>query len=122
MAEVRAGDRAEALIERVVPGGDGLAHVSGVVALVPGGLPGDRVRLRVTEASVRLVRGTVEEVLSPGEARRPEAEMCPRARDRSCGGCDWPAARLEHHRELKTSLVLDAMRRLAGLRAEDLPE
>jgi 23S rRNA (uracil1939-C5)-methyltransferase len=122
MADVRPGDRAEVLIERVVPGGEGLARLSGVVALVAGGLPGDRVRLRVTEASDRLVRGALEGVLAPGEARRPDAEMCPRARDRSCGGCDWPAARLEHHRELKTALVLDALRRLAGLRAEDLPE
>jgi 23S rRNA (uracil1939-C5)-methyltransferase len=122
MADVRPGGRAELLIERVVPGGEGLARLSGVVALVPGGLPGDHVRLRVTEASDRLVRGALEEVLFPGEARRPDAEMCPRARDGSCGGCDWPAARLEHHRELKTALVLDALRRLAGLRAENLPE
>jgi 23S rRNA (uracil1939-C5)-methyltransferase len=122
MADVRPGARAEVLIERVVPGGEGLARLAGVVALVPGGLPGDRVWLRVTEASDRLVRGALEDVLSPGKARRPDSEMCPRARDGSCGGCDWPAARLEHHRELKTALVLDALRRLAGLRAENLPE
>ena len=122
MAEPRPGDSAEALIERVVPGGEGLARLSGVVALVPGGLPGDRVRVRVTEASPRLVRGVLEEVVAPGFARRPDAELCPRARDSSCGGCDWPAARLEHHRALKTSLVLDAFSRLAGLRPEELPE
>jgi 23S rRNA (uracil1939-C5)-methyltransferase len=122
MAELRPGDRIETVIERVVPGGEGLARLSGVVTLVPGGLPGDRVRLRVTEVSDRLVRGALEEVLVPGEARRPDATICPRAREASCGGCDWPAARLEHHRELKTALVLDALRRLAGLRAEDLPE
>jgi 23S rRNA (uracil1939-C5)-methyltransferase len=122
MAELRPGDRIEAMIDRIVPGGEGLARISGVVTLVPGGLPGDRVRLRVTGVSDRLVRGALEEVLVPGEARRPDATICPRARDASCGGCDWPAARLEHHRELKTALVLDALRRLAGLRAEDLPE
>ena len=122
MAEPRPGDSAEALIERVVPGGEGLARLSGVVTLVPGGLPGDRVRVRVTEASPRLVRGVLEEVVAPGLARRPDAELCPRARDSSCGGCDWPAARLEHHRALKTSLVLDAFSRLAGLRPEELPE
>ncbi|MCM3875080.1 MAG: TRAM domain-containing protein [Thermoanaerobaculia bacterium] len=122
MAELRPGDSAEAVIERVVPGGEGLARLSGVVTLVPGGLPGDRVRVRVTAASPRLVRATLEEVVAPGEARRLDAELCPRARDASCGGCDWPAARLEHHREMKTSLVLDALRRLGGLRPEELPE
>src|ERR1035441_1845923 len=93
MADVRPGGRAEVLIERVVPGGDGLARLSGVVALVPGGLPGDRVRLRVTEVSDRLVRGVLEDVLFPGEARRPDAEMCPRARDGSCGGGERGGAR-----------------------------
>ena len=122
MAEDRPAGSADVLIERVVPGGDGLARLSGVVALVPGGLPGDFVRLRVTEASDRLVRGALEAVLSPGAARRPDAEMCPRAGDGSCGGCDWPAARPDHHRDLKTALVFDAFRRLAGLGAEDLPE
>jgi 23S rRNA (uracil1939-C5)-methyltransferase len=122
MAELRPGDSAEALIERVVPGGEGLARLSGVVTLVPGGLPGDRVRLRVTEASARLVRGALEEIVARGPARRPDAELCPRARDASCGGCDWPAARLEHHRALKTSLVLDAFSRLAALRPKELPE
>jgi len=122
MAEPRTDDFVDVLIERVVPGGEGLARIGGVVTLVPGGLPGDHLRIRVTEASPRLVRGTLEEVVAPGSARRPDAELCPRACDASCGGCDWPAARLEYHRALKTSLVLDALRRLAGLRPEELPE
>jgi len=122
MAELGPGDSVEALVERVVPGGEGLARIDGVVTLVAGALPGDRVRVLVTEVSPRLVRGTLVEVIGAGEARRPDDELCPRARDASCGGCDWPAARLENHRELKTSLVLDAFRRLAGLRPEELPE
>src|ERR1039458_6645169 len=108
MAELRPGDRVEAVIERVVPGGEGLARLSGVVALVPGGLPGDRVRLRVTETSDRLVRGALEEVLVPGEARRPAAELCPRVRDASCGGWGWPAARPGHPRGLQTGRLLAA--------------
>ncbi len=122
MAEPRPGDLAEVVIERVVPGGAGLARLAGAVTLVPGALPGDRVRVRMTDVSPRFARAVLEEVLAPGAARRPDADLCPRARDASCGGCDWPAARLERHRELKTSLVLDALRRLAGLRGEELPE
>ena len=121
MAEVRRGDVLEATIERVVPGGEGLARTDGVVTLVAGGLPGDHVRLRADEASPRLIRGRVESVLTPGDARRPDAEVCALARSGACGGCDWPAARPGHHRVLKTELVLDALRRLGGLKAEDLP-
>jgi 23S rRNA (uracil1939-C5)-methyltransferase len=122
MAEIRAGDALEAVVERVVPGGEGLARVDGIVTLVAGALPGDRVRVRVDEASARLIRGRAEAILEAGPARRPEADVCTLARSGACGGCDWPAARPEHHRALKTELVLDALRRLGGLKAEDLPE
>jgi 23S rRNA (uracil1939-C5)-methyltransferase len=122
MAEIRAGDMLEAVVERVVPGGEGLSRTDGVVTLVAGALPGDRVRVHVDEASPRLVRGRAEAILVSGEARRPDADVCPLARSGACGGCDWPAARPEHHRALKTELVLDALRRLGGLKAENLPE
>ncbi len=122
MAEVRPGDDLEAVVARVVPGGEGLALTDRVVTLVGGGLPGDRVRLRVHEATERLIRGRVETVLEAGEARRPVEEICALARSGACGGCDWPAARPEHHRGLKTDLVLDALRRIGGLKAGDLPE
>lgn len=122
MAEIRPGDALEAVVERVVPGGEGLARTDGVVTLVAGALPGDRVRLRVDEASPRLIRGRAEAILEPGDARRPDAGVCPLALRGACGGCDWPAARPEHHRALKTELVLDALRRLGGLKPENLPE
>jgi len=122
MAEVLAGDVLEAAIERVVPGGEGLGRTDGVVTLVAGGLPGDRVRVRVDEASPRLIRGRAETILAPGDARRSDADVCALARSGACGGCDWPAARPGHHRVLKTDLVLDALRRLGGLKAENLPE
>jgi 23S rRNA (uracil1939-C5)-methyltransferase len=112
----------EATVERVVPGGEGLARLDGVVTLVPGGLPGDRLLLRTWSEGSRLMRGEILDVLEAGPARRPEGEVCPRARDRSCGGCDWPAARLEAHPGLKVSLVRDALRRIGGLTGAEIPE
>jgi 23S rRNA (uracil1939-C5)-methyltransferase len=112
----------EATVERVVPGGEGLARLDGVVTLVPGGLPGDRLLLRTWSEGSRLMRGEILDVLEAGPARRPEGEVCPRARDRSCGGCDWPAARLEAHVDLKVSLVRDALRRIGGLNDAEIPE
>ncbi|MEO6324439.1 MAG: TRAM domain-containing protein [Thermoanaerobaculia bacterium] len=114
-------ESAEVLIERVVPGGDGLARLEGRVVLVPGGLPGDTLRVSLAAAGPRLLRGTMVDLLSPGPVRRVESEVCPRAVDRSCGGCDWPALRLESHRTLKTSLVVDAFRRLGGIPEAELP-
>jgi len=113
------GSTLEATVERVVPGGDGLARVEGQVLLVEGALPGDRVRVQVVEAGKRLLRGRLLDVLERSPDRRDDAEVCPRAVDRSCGGCDWPAARIDSHRALKTALVVDALRRIG--RVDDVP-
>lgn len=111
----------EATIERVVPGGDGLARVDGRVTLVAGALPGDRVRFVARPDGPRLLRAARAEILSPGPHRREPSEICPRAADRSCGGCDWPSAKLESHAELKTALFLDALRRVGSLPPGALP-
>jgi 23S rRNA (uracil1939-C5)-methyltransferase len=112
----------ELVIERVVPGGAGLARVDGRVALVEGALPGDRVRVNLVESGARLFHGEVIEVLEAGPSRRAEGNVCPRAVDRSCGGCDWPAVRPERAGELKTALVLDALRRVGKLDVASLPK
>lgn len=109
-------------MERVVPGGDGLARVDGVVTLVPGALPGDRVRVALRRESPRLLRGELADVVEGGMHRREPGDVCPRAKDGSCGGCDWPAVRLESHRPLKAELVHDALRRLSRFEPRELPE
>ncbi|HQR45885.1 MAG TPA: hypothetical protein PK598_07700, partial [Thermoanaerobaculia bacterium] len=81
----------ELTVERVVPGGEGLGRVEGVVALVEGGLPGDRVLAELAPEGPGLFRGRAAAILSAGPHRRPPGEVCARAAEGSCGGCDWPA-------------------------------
>ena len=111
----------EVTVERVVPGGSGLARLDGAVTLVPGGLPGDVLLVEPRPESARLFRGDLLSVLAPGPHRRDETEVCPRARDGSCGGCDWPALRLESHGALKAELVRDALRRIGRVPEAELP-
>lgn len=113
--------RHEVLIERVVPGGEGLGRVGPVVALVSGALPGDRVVAELSTEGERLLRGRAVEMLSPGPHRREDREICPRATDGTCGGCDWPAVRRDSASALKTELVLDALRRVGRLERADVP-
>jgi 23S rRNA (uracil1939-C5)-methyltransferase len=115
------GENVELVVERVVPGGDGLARMDGAVVLIGGGLPGDVLTVRLARDGPRLYRGTVVHVVKPSPQRRPEAEVCPRALAGACGGCDWPAATLAGHRELKVSVVHDALRRVGKLAEGDLP-
>ena len=116
-----AGDVVDLVVERVVPGGEGLARLDGAVTLVSGALPGDSVQALVDQAGARLVRARTLSVLRPGPHRRSEGEVCPRAVDGTCGGCDWPAARPESHEELKRSLLFDALRRIGGVDPAGLP-
>jgi 23S rRNA (uracil1939-C5)-methyltransferase len=111
----------ELTIERVVPGGSGLGRLDGAVTLVAGGLPGDRLLVDTHPDGPRLVRAEIVSVLSPGPHRRPDEDVCPRARDGSCGGCDWPALRLDSHGTLKEELLRDALRRIGRIPDAEVP-
>lgn len=112
----------EVTVERVVPGGSGLARIDGAVVLVDGGLPGDRLLVEARSDGPRLLRAEVVSVLAPGPHRRPPDAVCPLARDGACGGCDWPAARIESHGALKEELVRDALRRIGRVPDSELPD
>lgn len=113
--------RRELDVERVVPGGSGLGRLDGAVTLVPGALPGDRVLVEPRSEGPRLLKAALLSVVAPGPHRRPEGEVCPRASDGSCGGCDWAAATLASHPALKRELFLDALRRVGRVPEADLP-
>lgn len=105
-------------IERLVTGGAGLAHeASGRVALVHGGLPGERVRMQVVGQRARMSTGTVLEVLEASPAR-----VEPRCTELAagCGGCDLQHAEASAQPALKVGIVEDAVAR--AVRRGDLGE
>jgi 23S rRNA (uracil1939-C5)-methyltransferase len=84
----------------------------GRVTFVRGALPGEQVAVRVTEAKARFARAEVLEVLdaSPGRVAPP----CPLVAA-GCGGCGWQHVDPVHQRELKATIVADALRRIGRL-------
>lgn len=94
----------------------------GRVVFVPDAIPGERVRVRLTDTSKSAFwRGEVVEVLSASPHRRPHvwpaADLSAPA-ERRPGGADFGHIELGHQRALKAEVVGDALRRFAGL---DLP-
>ena len=86
----------------------------GRVVFVRHALPGERVRVTLTDTSHdRFWRGDATEVLvaSPERVVPP----CPVAGPGLCGGCDWQHASLPEQRRLKTAVVAEQLQRLAGL-------
>ncbi|MBG0824452.1 class I SAM-dependent RNA methyltransferase [Planomonospora sp. ID91781] len=113
----------ELTVGPVAHGGWCVARHEGRVVFVRHALPGERVLAEVTEETARFLRADAVEVLdaSPDRVVPP----CPFAGPGRCGGCDWQHASLEAQRRLKTDVVAEQLRRLAGIewkgRVEEVP-
>jgi tRNA/tmRNA/rRNA uracil-C5-methylase (TrmA/RlmC/RlmD family) len=104
-----AGTEVEALIERILPGGAGLAHADGRTLLVALAAPGDRVRARIERTSGSLAFASITEILQPSPVRvEPPCPYFGR-----CGGCDFQQLSYEAQLAAKQEIISDCLRRLA---------
>lgn len=93
----------------IAVGGESVARDDGGrVVFVTGSLPGERVRVEITDAKARFARGHVIEVLEAA-ADRTEPP-CPNV-ERGCGGCDWQHVSPAAQTDLRNSIVRDVLAR-----------
>jgi 23S rRNA (uracil1939-C5)-methyltransferase len=59
-------------VEKLVAGGEGLARYEGVPLFIPRSVPGDRLRVRISERRPDYGRAEIVEILEPGPFRRPD--------------------------------------------------
>lgn len=110
-AILRVGDQATVAVERVAHGGHCVARLNNRVVFVRHGLPGETVRIVVTEIAKRFVRADVVEVLQASAERvPPPCEFAGR-----CGGCDFQHVTPAGQRSLLTAVVREQLSRLAGI-------
>ncbi len=123
--ESLVGAEAELDVGPVAHGGHFVARWDGRVVFVRHSLPGERVRVRVTEgdSSSRFLRADAVDVLA-ASADRVEAP-CPYAGPGRCGGCDFQHVTPHRQRALLADVVAEQLQRLAGLevavRVEPVP-
>lgn len=114
------GDEVEVLVGPVAHGGHCVARhgPDAQVVFVRHAIPGERVRVRVTELgpSGRYVRADAVEVLDASADR--VQPPCPFAGPGRCGGCDWQHVALEAQRRLKAEVVAEQLVRLGGFSPE----
>lgn len=105
----------ELTIERLVPGGDGLARTpEGEILFVRGAVPGDRVRVGAVEKQRGALAVTSFELLAPSAERViPE---CPVAA--TCGGCDLMQLARPAELSHKAAILQDALSRVGGVALE----
>ncbi len=104
-----ASEELEVTIERILPGGVGLAHAEGRTVFVALAAPGDHLRVRVENVRGRVLFASVLEVLSPSPARVEPA--CPYFG--RCGGCDFQQLDYRAQLSAKVEIIRDCLRRVA---------
>jgi 23S rRNA (uracil1939-C5)-methyltransferase len=115
-APVAVDQEIDLTIDSLAYGGNGVARANGFVVFVRRGLPGDRVRARVTKVKRNHAEALAVEVLEAG-APRVDA---PCAHYPECGGCRFQDLAYEAQAEWKAHQVADALRRIGGLKEPPL--
>lgn len=108
---IRKGAEIELEITKLAFGGDAIAHVEGLVVFLDRGIPGQRVRARITRKKSQYAQGQLLEVLSPAPG---EVEaFCPHFG--VCGGCRWQNLGYEDQLSWKHRHVVECLERLGGV-------
>lgn len=99
----------EVRIERILPGGLGLAHEGGRTILVGLAAPGDLARVRIESVRGKVAFASIVEVLEPSPVRiEPPCPYFGR-----CGGCDFQQLDYRAQLESKVEIIRDCLRRIA---------
>ena len=112
-ARPRRGEELELRVDSLAQGGRGVARRDdGFVVFVAGGLPGDRVRVRVSKAKRGYAEAGAVELLEASPERI--ADVCVHEGE-PCPGAPWQGLAYERQLEEKAAQVDEALRRLGGL-------
>ena len=95
----------------IAHGGHCIAHLDGQVVFVRHTMPGERVRIRITERNKRFLRADAVEILTaaPGRVTPP----CRYAGE--CGGCDFQHIEPAMQRQLLGDVIREQLSHLAGI-------
>jgi len=98
-------------IEKLVYGGDGLAHTDGNTVFVPYVLPGEEVRAAAKTKKKKLIWAELLEVTSAAKERgKPK---CPHFQ--RCGGCHYQHVPAAEQIRLKREILRETLSRLGGI-------
>lgn len=110
-------------VETFAYGGDGIARVEGRVLFIPETIPGETVRVRITQTKKRYARAEVTDLLSPSPQRIPP---CCRLTDPDTGrvcrvpGCVYDHLNYETEVQAKQLQLENFFRRLPAASVSDL--
>jgi 23S rRNA (uracil1939-C5)-methyltransferase len=98
-------------IEKLIYGGDGLAHADGNTVFVPYVLPGEEVRANAKSRKRKLIWTELVEVTTPAKERGKA--KCPHFQ--KCGGCHYQHIPAAEQLRLKKEILRETLSRLGGI-------
>jgi 23S rRNA (uracil1939-C5)-methyltransferase len=101
----------EVRIEKLVYGGDGLAHHDGHTVFVPLVLPGELVEIESSAKKKKFIRGRLERVVEPSADR--VAAPCPHYG--RCGGCQYQHMPYEAQLRYKAEILRETLGRIGRI-------
>lgn len=105
----------EVEIERLLPGGVGLAHAAGLTLFVSLAAPGDVLRVRADRVQGTVGFASIVEILKASPVRiEPPCPYFGR-----CGGCDFQQLTYEAQLQAKVEMIRDCLHRIAKLETPD---
>jgi 23S rRNA (uracil1939-C5)-methyltransferase len=104
----------EVRIEKLVYGGDGLAHHEGQTVFVPLVLPGELVSIESSGRKKKFLRGRLERIVEPS----PERVAAPCPHFGACGGCQYQHIPYEAQLRYKADILRETLGRIGRVRWE----
>ncbi len=102
----------ELILTGMAFGGDAIGRHEGQAIFVPFGIPGERVRVRITQNKGRFARAEIVDVLEPS----PHRQLAPCPHYGRCGGCHFQHIDIEKQSALKQQIVKDQLERIGGIK------
>jgi 23S rRNA (uracil1939-C5)-methyltransferase len=108
------GKTLDLTVEKIVPGGFGLAFADNLTVFVSLAARGDRLRVRIREKKGKVAFAEIVEILKPSPDRTvPQCVYFGR-----CGGCDFQQLNYAAQLEAKVGIIRDSLTRIGKIEYE----
>jgi tRNA/tmRNA/rRNA uracil-C5-methylase (TrmA/RlmC/RlmD family) len=111
----------EVTCDGIAHGGEAVARLAdGRAVFIPFAVPGERVRVRLTEVRPRFARAELLDVVEASPDRIKPS--CPHFGPGRCGGCSWQHVRPQAQAALKARIIREQLAHLGGLTEVEVRE
>ena len=112
-------NQVEVTLQNAAYGGDMIGRLpDGRAVFVPFGIPGETVRLAITQDKKKFARGEIVEVLEPS----PDRIAAPCAHFSECGGCHYQHISYNQQLQLKRTILQEQLERIGHLESPPVAE